>query len=651
MTSSESMPTFPKTAGESVDLLLDRLGPSLKVGLPLGIGKPNHLVNELFRRACEDSSLQLDLFTALSLEPPGWSSELERRLVEPLRERLYGEWPELDYVSRRRRDELPENVRVVEFYLSPGKLLGNGLAQQDYVSTNYGDVAGDLRDHGVNAILQLVAPHPGGEAGSPGEQTYSLSSNPDLTLDLLPDFEEKRRRGEAVAFLGQVNRQLPYMPGDAEVPAGAFDAILDDPALDFPLFGAPNRPLATADWMVGLWASSLVRDGGSLQLGIGTLSDGVCHMLQLRHRENAAFRQLLEEAGGREAVSRATAIGGLEPFEEGLFANTEMLVEGLLFLYRAGILRRRASPGTDGEGPSGDAVAHAGFFFGSSAFYEGLRQLSLDQRRELAMTRISWTNRLGGDHPLKEAQRKHARFINETMMVTALGAAVSDALDDGRVVSGVGGQHDFVSMAHRLPGARSILVFQSTRHDGQRLRSNVRWSYGHATIPRHQRDLVVTEYGVADLRGRSDREVVEAMLAVTDARFQDGLVQEAQDAGKLPRSYRLPDRFRENRPEKLEGALAPLRDQGLCPDFPFGTDLEPVEVDLARALRSLEPLAQGLRAPAKLLTAGRHLGPVLSAPAGARPYLERMGLEKPRGLSERLQRRAVLLGLAQVGLI
>ena len=86
------------------------------------------------------------------------------------------------------------------------------------------------------------------------------------------------------------------------------------------------------------------------------------------------------------------------------------------------------------------------------------------ERRLFAMRAISFVNELyGHEWELKVAQRRHARFVNTTMMVTGLGAAVSDALADGRVVSGVGGQYNFVAMAHALPEARSILCVRATR--------------------------------------------------------------------------------------------------------------------------------------------------------------------------------------------
>ena len=122
------------------------------------------------------------------------------------------------------------------------------------------------------------------------------------------------------------------------------------------------------------------------------------------------------------------------------------------------------------------------------------------------------------------AQRSHARFVNTTMMLTTLGAAVSDGLADGRVVSGVGGQYNFVAMAHALPGARSVLCARSTRRKDGKLGSNIVTSYGHTTIPRHLRDIAITEYGIADLRGRTDAECVAAMIDIADSRFQDELL-------------------------------------------------------------------------------------------------------------------------------
>ena len=174
------------------------------------------------------------------------------------------------------------------------------------------------------------------------------------------------------------------------------------------------------------------------------------------------------------------------------------------------------------------------------------------------------------------------------MMLTTLGAAVSDGLADGRVVSGVGGQYNFVSMAHALPGARSVLCVRSTRvKDGSSAPTSSPATVTR-TIPRHLRDIAITEYGIADLRGRTDAECVAAMLNIADSRFQDGLLLGGEAAHKIDAGYRIPDEYRRNTPDRLEAAFAAQRRAGLFSEYPFGTDLTREEIDLARALRWLK---------------------------------------------------------------
>jgi hypothetical protein len=101
------------------------------------------------------------------------------------------------------------------------------------------------------------------------------------------------------------------------------------------------------------------------------------------------------------------------------------------------------------------------------------------------------------------------------------------------------------------------------------------------------RDVFVTEYGVADLRSKTDRECIEALLAITDSRFQESLLAEAKRAGKLPGDARIPDAHRSNLPARIEKALAPFRAQEVLPDLPFGSDLTPEEWALSARLKKL----------------------------------------------------------------
>ena len=174
-------PTYYHDVESCVEETLRKVGRRVALGTPLGLGKANHLVNEFFRRASEDSSINLHIYTALTLARPHWKSDLERRFLEPLAERLFDGYPELSYVEPLKRGRLPDNIRVSEFYFRPGSFLNSPMAQQSYMSSNYTHVVRDLLDAGVNVLAQLV-----GKTESKGKVQYSLSCNPDLTLDAVP---------------------------------------------------------------------------------------------------------------------------------------------------------------------------------------------------------------------------------------------------------------------------------------------------------------------------------------------------------------------------------------------------------------------------------------------------------------------------------
>jgi len=206
----------------------------------------------------------------------------------------------------------------------------------------------------------------------------------------------------------------------------------------------------------------------------------------------------------------------------------------------------------------------------------------------------------------------------------------------------VGGQYNFVAMAHELDDGRSILLLRATRREGGEVRTNIRFNYGHVTIPRHLRDIVVTEYGAADLRGKSDSECIEAMLSICDARFLDALAAEAKANGKLAAGFRIPEAWRRHRPECLEQALAPLRRGQLLPAFPFGSDFSDIEQQLVRALGWLKD--QGVHWRGRLVLARAMLRPG-DPVAGEEAALERMQLAQPKGMRERLQQRLVAAAL------
>ena len=189
-------------------------------------------------------------------------------------------------------------------------------------------------------------------------------------------------------------------------------------------------------------------------------------------------------------------------------------------------------------------------------------------------------------------------------------------------------------MSHALPDARLLMMLRATHDNQDGLKSSIVWSYGHITIPRHLRDIVVTEYGVAELRGQSDSEIIERLIAIADSRFQDGLVRQAKDHGKLAPGYEVPERYRRNLPQVLEDKLHPWAEAGLLPDFPFGTDFTDDELHIVRALQKLKHASHH---PTELVTmAVKTLWEGREAPHA---YLERLGLAEAHSFKDLFMRR------------
>src|SRR5262249_7931103 len=158
----------------------------------------------------KDPSLELHIFSALTLEVPPAKSELEKRFMGPIARRLMGGYPPLEYARAEHRNALPPNIRVDEFFFLAGRWLSNSTSQRSYISANYTHAGDYLLARGVNVIGQLVA-----EKGG----RFSLSCNTDLTLDML----DARREGRANFLLvGQVNSELPFMPGEGDLPPETF---------------------------------------------------------------------------------------------------------------------------------------------------------------------------------------------------------------------------------------------------------------------------------------------------------------------------------------------------------------------------------------------------------------------------------------------
>jgi acyl-CoA hydrolase len=640
------VPTTFRDLDAAIDFLLARIDGSLRVGAPLGLGKPHRLLNGLYARIAGDPSRPLHLYTALSLDPPRvHGDDLEARFLRPFSTRHFGDdFPRLAYVHAMKHGTLPAHVEVEEFYFQSGAMLHAPQAQRRYASLNYTHAARALADRGMNVLVQKVAREPDGTR-------LSLSCNTDLTFDAV---DAVQARGlPRPLLIAEVDPELPWIDGTAAVDASYFDAVIDLPGPHPKLFGLPRYPVSDADYAIGFRASTLVRDGGTLQIGIGTLADALCHALALRHLDNVRYRRVLA------ALDENAEDPALGPFAIGLYGCSEMLNEGFRRLVESGVVRRKVVDDeplmrrlADGSASDADHARldrdgqflHGAFYLGSPAFYAWLRGMDDATRKAIDMRRVSEVNELyGGREALERLQRRDARFFNSCMMATTLGAAVSDGLDDGQVVSGVGGQYNFVAMAHALPDARSALMLRATREAGGEVRSNIIDAYAHTTIPRHLRDVYICEYGIADVRGKVDEDCIIAMAGIADARFQRGLLDTARKHGKLRVDFTAPKEWARNTPVHLQDALAPLHRDGSLPDYPLGSDFTEVEQRLAKALGWLK---QGTSTPGGML---RTLASAIaSRPPRDEEALTRMELGQPRTIIERIYARLLARALGQV---
>ncbi|MBF0303881.1 MAG: hypothetical protein HQK73_12640 [Desulfamplus sp.] len=720
------IPKYYSDVENCVDDLIAKVGKKIVLAAPLALAKPNHLLNALYRRVKEDPTLHFTLITAVSLEKPTWSSELERRFMQPLVQRIWEDFPDLDYVLDMRKNQIPPNFVLMEFFNKAAGWIGNAHASQHYLGSNYTHAVRDAIINDCNALAQLVA-----VKEVDGEKRFSMGSNPDTHLDGGRILKYLREKGKKVAIIAQIHRDMPFMYGHAAIKPDFYDMVIDNPDYHFKLFGAPKEPVNTVDWMIGMHASTLVKDGGTIQVGIGSLGDAVVAGIEMRHKHNDTYKQFLNSSGIYDKFKDLIdSVGGINAFDKGLLGSSEMLVDSLIELFKADIIKRKVYEDVrlqrvinenefsddqveeifkeivrkkmvhtrikrsefdffqrfgifkqdliydngcailNGKSYSLDMsidenlnavvssclgntlkngiALYASFFIGPHSFYEELRNMDDERLKLIDMRSVDYLNHLYGNEEIKRLQRRYGRFINAGLMATLSGAIVADGLEDNKIISGPGGQYNFVSMAHELEDGRAVTMIRSYRGEGQRAVSNIVWQYGHTTVPRHLRDIVITEYGIADIRGREDSEVMKRLICIADSRFQEDLLYKAKTAGKIELDWLIPRRFRENFPEVLETQLGAYRMQGFFNAFPFGTALTKEEITLGKALRAFKELAAQNKFAIMPGLISKSIGGI---PEKAMPYLERMDLVEPKTVQERMMQKMVIFALSSSGQI
>lgn len=303
------------------------------------------------------------------------------------------------------------------------------------------------------------------QVSPPDEEGYcSLGVTVDYLLDAV---------ALAPLVIAEVNEQMPYVQGETRLHLSQFDYLVE---VSRPLLEMPSPKIGPAEDQVGQNVAQLVPDGGTIQFGVGTIP---------------------------EAVLRALG----EKRELGIHSG--MLSEGVVDLMERGVVtnaRKAIDPG----------VTVATCLLGTERLYRFAHR-----NPRIALYPSSYTHNLRVIGQLRDFVS-----INAALQVDLTGQVNAESLGL-RQVSGVGGQADFVRGAHLCEGGRAITALTSTTPDGKASRIVPVLPLGSAvTTPRHEVQYVVTEYGIADLRGKNLGQRREALVAIAHPDSRERILKE-----------------------------------------------------------------------------------------------------------------------------
>ena len=271
----------------------------------------------------------------------------------------------------------------------------------------------------------------------------------------------------------QINKAMPFSYGDALIHVSRIDAAVevDDPLVEVPT-AVPNE----IDTAIGRHIAEMIPDGATLQIGVGGIPNAV--------------------------------LGALKDHKH-LGLHTEALTDGVLPLLESGVIDnscKKIMPG----------ISVASLALGSKRLYE-----YMDYRKDLVLKDVAWTN-----DPFRIAQNPKVMAINSAVEVDLTGQVCADSVGT-RIISGVGGQHDFMYGGSLSEGGKTFIAIPSMTEKGISKIKPVLTEGAGVVTTRHMIQNIVTEYGVAELRGKSLAERARALIAIAHPSVRDELGRSA----------------------------------------------------------------------------------------------------------------------------
>lgn len=313
---------------------------------------------------------------------------------------------------------------------------------------------------------------------SPADVVFSMASPMDehgyFALSLAPDYTMAAvRRARAVVL--EVNPNVPFANGDCHVHISQVAALVESAD---ELFEVGLPAIGAVQEAIGQYVADMIDDGATLQIGYGGIPDPV--VMQLKHKHDLGI-------------------------------HTEMIGDGILSLVEAGAVTNRRKTFMPGK-------MVATFALGSRRLYRFLHRNPM-----LEMHPVEFTN-----DPYIAARNDKLCAINATLQIDLLGQCGSESLGP-QPYSGTGGQVDFVRAANRSRDGKAFIVLPSTAKANSISRIVPTLTPGtHVTTSKNDINYVVTEYGVAQLRGKTAKQRAEALIGIAHPDFRGELRQAAR---------------------------------------------------------------------------------------------------------------------------
>lgn len=283
----------------------------------------------------------------------------------------------------------------------------------------------------------------------------------------------------AKVIIAQINQQMPRTFGDSQIHISKISAFME---VDEPLYQVLPGEVSKVEKQIGQNIASLIEDGATLQMGIGAIP-------------NAALAALTQH--------------------KNLGIHTEMFTDGVVDLYQKGVITGKYKTKHQGKIVSS-------FVIGSKKVYD-----FIDDNPGVLLLDCSYTNSV---HVI--AQNPKVTAINGAMEVDLTGQVCADSIGS-KIYSGVGGQMDFIRGASLSKGGKPIIALNSVMSNGaSKIVAQLKPGAGVVTTRAHVH-YVVSEFGVADLYGKSIQQRIKALINIAHPNHREELDKQAWDLFKI----------------------------------------------------------------------------------------------------------------------